>query len=63
MAEVAGNAAVLVDPYDTKQIVEAIFKAMAGRDKFVKKGIVRAERFSWRKTAEKTLAVYVESLN
>lgn len=63
MAEVAGNAAVLVDPYNTFSIADGVFKAISNRDEFVKRGLLRAKGFSWQNTAEKTLAVYMESLN
>lgn len=60
MPEIAGKAALLVDPYN----IEAIFKAMrllASNDLFrsslIKKGILRSKHFDWKDTAEKTLKV------
>ncbi len=63
MAEVADKAAVLVDPYDVTSIFEGVMKAMSGKDEYIRKGLKRAKDFSWRKTAEKTLSVYSESIN
>ena len=61
MAEVSGKASVLVDPYDTNSIIEGIFKALSNRKKLIKKGFLRAHKFTWQKTAQMTLKVYSES--
>lgn len=61
MAEVAGKAAVLVDPYNVGDIAEGISEAIKNREKFVKLGKERLKQFSWQKTAERTLEVYKES--
>ena len=61
MAEVAGDAAVLVDPLSTESLaagIAALMEQPALRDDLVAKGFARARQFSWRTTAEKTLAVY-----
>ena len=60
MPEVAGNAAVLVDPYDVDSIAEGIKKVLRGKKGFVDKGIRRVKEFSWEKTAVETLKVYKE---
>ena len=60
MAEVAGNAACLVDPYDTDSITDAIEKIIRGSKSFVDKGYKRVKDFSWEDTARKTLDVYKE---
>lgn len=60
ITEVAGDAAVFVDPYDTDAIAEAILSVLGNgklRDGLVSKGLKRAALFSWEKTAEDTLAV------
>ena len=59
-AEVAGDAAVLVDPLDTAEIAAGIEQAVARRDELAARGLERAAGFSWRATAESTLAVYRE---
>jgi len=61
MPEVAGNAALIVDPYDTRQIKEAIEAVYmkAGLSETLKKaGARRFREFSWETTAEKTLKIY-----
>lgn len=60
MAEVAGNAAVLVDPYNTSSIADGILEAVKNKDKLVKSGLKQAKKFSWEKTARETLKVYKE---
>ena len=55
--EVAGGAAVLVDPHDASSIAAGIEEAIArGRDS----GLERARAFTWDRTAELTRAVYEE---
>jgi glycosyltransferase involved in cell wall biosynthesis len=58
MKEVAGNAAVLVDPTDVKTIQAGIEKALNTRNKLVKLGVEREKEFSWKKAARETLGVY-----
>ncbi|MEI6753153.1 MAG: glycosyltransferase family 1 protein [Paludibacter sp.] len=66
MPEIAGDAALLVDPYKSDEIVDAI-KQILSDDKFreslCKKGIERAAQFSWKHMAEKYLELYKELLN
>ena len=57
--EVAGDAAVLVEE---EALADGIRQAMRDRDRIVAAGLERARAFSWRATAEKTLAVYREIL-
>lgn len=61
MPEVAGSAAILVDPYSTDSIVEGIRKALSTRKTLIKKGLAQVKKFSWEKTARATLAVYNEA--
>lgn len=58
MPEVTGDAAVLVDPYSVDSISEGVRTAMQNRKEFIKNGLKRVKEFSWKKTAEQTLAVY-----
>lgn len=59
--EVAGDAALLVDPSSEREICEGM-KRLAGDQAFcrdlIQKGILQTRRFSWQKTAEQTLDVY-----
>lgn len=58
MPEVAGDAAVVVDPTDCKSIAAGMDKVIKDRLSYVEKGYARAAEFSWKKTAEQTLQVY-----
>jgi glycosyltransferase involved in cell wall biosynthesis len=59
-AEVAGDAAVLVDPTDPEAIAAGIEEAIARRADLSARGLQRAAAFSWRATAEATVDVYRE---
>jgi glycosyltransferase involved in cell wall biosynthesis len=61
MPEVAGDAAILVDSYDTNSIADGIMKALKGPRGLIEKGLERVKRFSWDKTAKMTLDVYKEA--
>jgi len=56
MPEVAGNAALMVDPMSVNSICDAM-KKMAGdaglRDKLIARGIERSKMFSWKKSSER----------
>jgi alpha-1,3-rhamnosyl/mannosyltransferase len=61
LPEVAGDAALLFDPTDTAQIAAACARVLgdaALRADLRQRGLRQAARFSWRSTAEATLAVY-----
>lgn len=58
--EVAGGAAVLVDPFDVASIASGIVEAVARRDELVPAGRRRAAELDWSVAAERTLAVYRE---
>jgi glycosyltransferase involved in cell wall biosynthesis len=59
LREVAGDAAVFVEE---DELADGIRRALAERDRLVAAGLERARAFSWRVTAERTLAVYREIL-
>jgi glycosyltransferase involved in cell wall biosynthesis len=61
MPEVAGNAAIMVDPFESGSIMEGIKLALKNKESLVKKGLAQLNIFSWAKTAELTLDVYNES--
>jgi glycosyltransferase involved in cell wall biosynthesis len=61
MPEVAGDAAVLVDPRDPEAIAEAMARVLAEerlRQALIQKGLARARRFTWDTVAHDTLALY-----
>ena len=63
MPEVAGRAAVLVDPLSVEDIKRGIKKMIKEKEKLVKLGFKRVGNFSWQKTARQTLDVYKEAKN
>ena len=60
--EVAGDAAVIVEPGDPCALAGGIERALADRDRLVAAGLERARLYSWAETARRTLAVYRELL-
>jgi len=63
MPEVAGKAALLVNPNKPKQLKEAmheIYRDGKLRDDLVEKGMEQALGFSWKKTAEKFIKLFDE---
>jgi glycosyltransferase involved in cell wall biosynthesis len=59
--EVVGDAGILVNPDRPEDIAAGILRVWQEprlRQSLVAKGLLRAEKFSWRRTAESTLAVY-----
>lgn len=58
MPEVAGEAAVLVDPGSEESIAEGLALAIKNRRKLVTLGENRLSDFSWEKAAQETLTVY-----
>ena len=56
--EVAGGAAVLVDPDDPSSIAEGLAEADRRRDELRALGFARAREFSWDDVAKRTLGVY-----
>jgi glycosyltransferase involved in cell wall biosynthesis len=63
LVEVAGDAALLVDPESEQQITEALLlmENATTREEYIKKGYVRIQNFSWEKTAKDTLDI-IESI-
>lgn len=59
--EVAGGAAVLVDPRDPAAVAAGIEEAAVRRDELVPLGLERARGFTWERAAAATRAVYEEA--
>lgn len=61
MPEIAGDAALLVDPLSAPSIAEGLLR-MLGDAEFrggkIRDGLINAKRFSWDTAAEKVLAIY-----
>jgi len=63
LAEVAGDAAVLADPQDTRALGEAMIRVLEDeslRSALKVRGFARARQFSWENAAVKTIALYKE---
>lgn len=61
LPEIAGGVAILVNPYDTDGIKNAILRLIDDdglREELKMRGLEQAKKFHWRKTAEETLKVY-----
>ena len=66
LPEVAGDAAVLVEPTDVNAITEAVLRIdrdSAFREDLIIKGLSRCKEFTWRKTAEQVARVYEQIVN
>lgn len=65
LPEVVGDAAITVDPDNTHALVDAIRRVLtdeALQTDLRARSLARAKQFSWRKTAQETIAVYEEAL-
>jgi glycosyltransferase involved in cell wall biosynthesis len=62
VSEVAGEAAILVEPGNPVALAGGIERALADRERLVQAGLERVRRYSWTETARRTLAVYKELL-
>jgi glycosyltransferase involved in cell wall biosynthesis len=66
MPEIAGNAALLVNPYDAQDIaiaIKTLYQHPDLKNKLVTLGDIRVQFYSWKKNAEKTLQIYSEALS
>jgi glycosyltransferase involved in cell wall biosynthesis len=64
LPEVAGDAALLVDPHDVDAIADAMYRLVTDADlraELTRRGQENIKRFSWEKCARETLAVLVEA--
>lgn len=65
MPEVAGDAALLVDPKDTGAIGDALVRLASDEDLrcgLAARGLERVRSFTWESAVERTWAVYRELL-
>jgi glycosyltransferase involved in cell wall biosynthesis len=63
LPEVAGDAAVLVDPYSAESIADGITQVLSDeslRQQMSAKGLARAREFSWESSVQRIRDVYVE---
>ena len=63
LPEVAGDAALLVDPADTTSIAEGLSQLIEDhglRQRLARQGLARSAGFTWERTVEETWKVYQE---
>lgn len=61
MPEVAGDAALLIDPFKPKEITSAMIRITEDKNlriSLVNKGLVQAAKFSWKSMAQNVLEIY-----
>jgi glycosyltransferase involved in cell wall biosynthesis len=61
MPEVAGDAAILIDPLKPHEITAAMIKLTTDiqlKDELINKGFIQAAKFSWRAMAHQVLKIY-----
>lgn len=61
MPEIAGDAALLVDPHNPAEIAAATMQVLTTnelRNSLIEKGLERSKYFTWENTSRKVLAVY-----
>ena len=63
LPEVVGNAAIIVNPYEVNEMEREVFESL--NDKrlsagLIKKGLIRAKKFAWSKTASQIFKIYKE---
>jgi glycosyltransferase involved in cell wall biosynthesis len=66
LPEVAGGAAILVDPYDPASIADGITRAVSDttlRQELVDKGLARARDFSWTQSVAAIHQIYMDVLD
>ncbi|WP_139905726.1 glycosyltransferase family 4 protein [Clostridium thermarum] len=59
--EVVGDAGILIDPYDTTNLMEALVNTLSDeklKEHLSQAGLNRAAQYSWKRTAAETLEVY-----
>lgn len=64
--EIAGNAALFVDPRSSKDMADNFLKIVKDkklRNSLRKLGLLRVKKFSWEKTAQETIKVYEKVLD
>jgi glycosyltransferase involved in cell wall biosynthesis len=66
LPEVAGDAALLIDPHETQAIAEGLMRLItdsALRDQLIARGYLQAARFTWDRSALELQAIYRRLLN
>lgn len=64
--EVVGDAAILVSPYGSEQLTEALYKVITNKSlqkEMIDKGLKQIEKFNWYRVARNVLSIYNEVHN
>lgn len=62
LPEIVGDGAVMIDPYNVDELAFAIREVLEDKDlreNLIKKGLKQAKKFSWDKTAQEVLRVFL----
>jgi glycosyltransferase involved in cell wall biosynthesis len=65
LPEVVGDAALTVDPHDVEALASAMERVLtdpALRAALIRRGLVRAARFTWERAARETLTIYAHAI-
>lgn len=65
LPEVAGDAAILIDPHDIDALADAISRIIESKtlqEELRQKGFERVKQYTWANSAKKMLSVYLQSL-
>lgn len=63
MPEVAGDGALIIDPYNPEELCEAMIRIYSNQDirnDLIAKGLANSDKFSWKAMAERVLSIYKE---
>ncbi len=63
--EISGGAAILVDPFNVKEISHGLQRVLTNkklRKSLIKSGFQQVKKFSWSKTVSETVKIYLEVL-
>ncbi|MFC1932145.1 glycosyltransferase family 4 protein [Chloroflexota bacterium] len=66
LPEVIGEAGIMVDPYDTDSLAQAMRRVLTDeklRNDMIKKGLEQSKKFTWERAAEHTQEVYNKAAN
>ncbi len=66
LPELVNGAGIMVNPDNPHELAEAIYNVLTNeelRKKMIKRGLEKAKKFTWEKTAKKTLEVYEKVLS
>lgn len=61
LPEICADSAILIDPDKSEEILEAMCQILSDktlREKLIKSGLEKAQKFSWQKTTEKMLEIF-----